>query len=304
MERFEVTILGNGSAMPTTLRNPSAQIVNLREKIFLVDCGEGTQTRFRQCRFNFQKLRHIFISHLHGDHCFGLPGLLSTLGLAGRGEELTVHSPAGLAEALGPLLHAFCDRLPYALRFEEFSGNQSELIYEDRSLTVHTIPLRHRIPCCGFLFAEKPLLPHLRRDMLDYYQIPIAWRGRIKQGEDYTAPDGTLIPHSRLTTPARPARKYAYCSDTAYSETYLPLIEDCDLLYHEATFAQSEAGQARLRYHSTAAEAAEAARRAGARKLLLGHFSARYPDCTPLLQEARSVFPPALLSEEGKTYAL
>ena len=145
---------------------------------------------------------------------------------------------------------------------------------------------------------------HLRRDMLDYYQIPIAWRGRIKQGEDYTAPDGTLIPHSRLTTPARPARKYAYCSDTAYSETYLPLIEGCDLLYHEATFAQSEAGQARLRYHSTAAEAAEAARRAGARRLLLGHFSARYPDCAPLLQEARSVFPPALLSEEGKTYAL
>ncbi|MGI6218485.1 MAG: ribonuclease Z [Bacteroidaceae bacterium] len=304
MERFEVTILGCGSAAPTTLRHPSAQVVNVREKIFLVDCGEGTQTQYRRCRFNFMKLRHIFISHLHGDHCFGLPGLISTLALSGRTEPLTLHSPAGLRQGLSSLLETFCAQLTYPLRFEEFPTDAPALIYDDRSLTVHTIPLNHRIPCCGFLFAEKPLLRHLRRDMLDFYQIPIAWRQRIKQGEDFPAPDGTLIPNARLTTDPTPARRYAYCSDTAFSETYLEQIRHCDLLYHEATFAESEADQARQRYHSTAAQAAEAARRSEARRLLLGHFSARYPDCSQLLQEAQAVFPPSLLAQEGKTYAL
>ncbi len=304
MERFEVTILGCGSAAPTTLRHPSAQIVNVREKFFLVDCGEGMQIQYRRCRFNFMKLKHIFISHLHGDHCFGLPGLISTLALSGRTEELVVHSPTGLEEALAPLLEAFCARLPYPLRFEAFPADAPTLVYDDRSLTVHTIPLHHRIPCCGFLFAEKETLRHLRRDMLDYYQIPIAWRNRIKQGEDFILPDGTAIPNERLTTPPTPARRYAYCSDTASSGTYLGQIRHCDLLYHEATFAEGEADQARQRYHSTAAQAATAALRSEAKRLLLGHFSARYPDCTPLLEEARAVFPQTLLAEEGKTYRL
>ena len=304
MERFEVTVLGCGSATPTTFRHPSAQVVNVRDKLFMVDCGEGAQVEFRRAKFNFSRLGHVFISHLHGDHCFGLPGLLSTLGLMGRVGELVVHSPAGLQKALQSLLDGFCQGLSYTVRFEEFAADRPELIYEDRSLTVHTIPLKHNMPCCGFLFSEKPLARHLRRDMLDFYQIPIAWRNRIKQGEDFLLPDGTLVPNERLTSDPRPPRRYAYCSDTAYTTRFVEQIQGADLLYHEATFAESESLQAKSRFHSTARQAAQVARAASVGKLMLGHFSARYLDCAPLLQEAKDLFPDTLLAVEGKTMVL
>ncbi len=299
MEKFEVHILGCGSAMPTTRHYPSSQVVNVRDKLFMIDCGEAAQIQFRRAKLKFSRLNHIFISHLHGDHCFGLPGLVSTLSLAGRTAELCIHSPRGLEESLRPLLDTFAQGLAYPLTFKTFETDTSSLIYEDRSFSVSTIPLHHRIPCCGFLFEEKPRLNHLRRDMIDFYKIPIEWLGRIKHGADYITPDDEIIPNSRLSTPSAPPRRYAYCSDTAYTETILPLIRDVDLLYHESTFAQSELLQAVNRYHSTARQAAEIAEKANAKRLLLGHYSARYSDESVLEHEARQVFPATVLSREG-----
>ena len=304
MEKFDVHILGCGSAMPTTLHFPASQVVNVRDKLFMIDCGEGAQIQYRRCKLKFTRLNHIFISHLHGDHCFGLPGLLSSLGLAGRTAEMVIHSPKGLEEAMAPLLEAFCKGLPYPLTFRPFETEESALIYEDRSLAVSTIPLQHRVPCCGFLFAEKPLLNHLRRDMIDFYHIPVAWMNRIKQGEDYVTPEGEVVANSRLTFPARPARRYAYCSDTMYTESFLEQIRGIDLLYHEATFADAEQVQSVNRFHSTARQAAELARKAEVKRLILGHYSARYPDLSVLEEEARSVFPETFLSGEGKIFSL
>lgn len=301
MEKFDVSILGCGSAMPTTRHFPTSQVVNVRDKLFMVDCGEGAQIQFRRAKLKFSRLNHIFISHLHGDHCLGLPGLLSTLGLAGRTAELFIHSPGGLGEALTPLLHTFSQGLPYKITFQPFGTEQSSVIYEDRSFAVSTLPLVHRIPCCGFLFEEKPLLNRLRRDMIDFYHIPVEWLPRIKQGADYVTPQEEVIPNARLTIPAAAPRKYAYCSDTAYTERILPLIHGADVLYHEATFAQTEQAQAVKRFHTTAAQAAEIARKARVRRLLLGHYSARYTDETILEQEAKALFPDTTLGWEGMT---
>lgn len=301
MEKFDVHILGCGSAMPTTRHFPTSQVVNMRDKLFMIDCGEGAQIQFRRARLKFTRLNHIFISHLHGDHCFGLPGLLSTLGLAGRTAELFIHSPGGLCEALTPLLDQFSQGLPYKVTFHAFETEQASVIYEDRSFTVTTLPLKHRTPCCGFLFEEKPLLSHLRRDMIDFYKIPVEWLARIKQGAEYVTPEGELVSNTRLTLPADAPRKYAYCSDTAYTESILPFIDGVDLLYHEATFAQTEQVQAAKRFHTTAAQAAEIACKANVKRLLLGHYSARYTDETILEQEAKAIFPDTTLGWEGMT---
>ncbi|MDR2954242.1 MAG: ribonuclease Z [Prevotella sp.] len=299
MEKFELDILGCGSATPTTRHNPSSQVLNIRDKLFMIDCGEGTQLQFRRSKLGFGRLNRIFISHLHGDHCFGLIGLISTLALLGRTGELTIHTPPGLEQTLSPEMDYFCKDNPFKVIIEPFSPTKSEVIYEDRSVTVTTIPLNHRIPCAGFLFRERQKNAHLLPNMIRFYNIPIKELKKIKEGADFVTDDGRVIPNAHLTRPSEPARAYAYCSDTAYYEKIIPIIEGVDLLYHEATFADSDRGRAKETGHSTAAQAAEIAKRAGVKKLMLGHFSARYPDNRVLLDEATKIFSNTILANEG-----
>ena len=304
MEKFELHILGCGSALPTTRHFATSQVVNLRDKLFMIDCGEGAQMQLRKSRLKFSRLNHIFISHLHGDHCFGLMGLISTFGLLGRTAELHIHSPKGLEELLTPMLNFFCHTLAYKVIFHEFDTRQTSVVYEDRSMTVTTIPLQHRIPCCGFLFAEKARPNHIIRDMVDFYKVPVYELNRIKNGSDYVTPEGEVIVNTRLTRPSDPPRKYAYCSDTIFRPEIVEQLSGVDLLFHEATFAESELARAKETYHTTAAQAARIALGAGVRQLVIGHFSARYEDENILLKEASAVFPNAILAKENLCISL
>ncbi|MBC8591879.1 ribonuclease Z [Oscillospiraceae bacterium N12] len=299
MEKFELHILGCGSALPTTRHFATSQVVNLREKLFMIDCGEGAQMQLRKSRLKFSRLNHVFISHLHGDHCFGLLGLISTFGLLGRTAELHIHSPKGMEELFAPMLDFFCKNMSYKVTFHEFETQQPVVVYEDRSMTVTTIPLRHRIPCCGFLFEEKQCPNHIIREMIDFYQVPVYELNRIKNGEDFVTPEGDVIPNSRLTRPSDPPRKYAYCSDTIYLKKIAEQIRGVDLLFHEATFAQSEKARAKATFHTTAAQAAQLALDAQVKRLVIGHFSARYEEEQVLLKEAASVFPQTVLAKEN-----
>lgn len=299
MEKFEVHILGCGSALPTTRHFATSQVVNIREKLFMIDCGEGAQLQLRRSKLKFTRLSHIFISHLHGDHCFGLMGLISTFGLLGRTATLHIHCHADLEQILTPQLEYFCKGMSYQVAFHPFNPTKAEVIYDDRSVTVTTIPLRHRIPTCGFLFAEKQTPNHIIRDMIDFYKIPVFELNRIKNGADYQLPDGTVVANNRLTTPSAPPRSYAYCSDTLCHRPVIEQIKGVDLLFHEATFARCDAQRAKETFHTTATQAAEIAREAEARQLLIGHFSARYDDEGILLQEASAVFPNTLLAKEN-----
>lgn len=299
MDRFEVNILGCGSASPTLQHYPTSQVVSIREKLFMVDCGENSQLQFRKSKLSFSKLSRIFISHLHGDHCFGLMGLISTLGLLGRTSNLYIHAHADLEGLLRPQLDYFCRENSFEIIFEPFSPVLSEVIYEDRSVRVTTIPLKHRVPCAGFRFDEQPKEPNLKRDMLEFYNIPLRMRGEIKKGADYITEDGQVIPNSHLVRSAEPPRSYAYCSDTAYNEKIIPIIENVNLLYHEATFAEKEAMRAVKTMHSTARQAAEIAKQGNVKELMLGHYSSRYPDNRILLNEAKEVFPNTILANEG-----
>ena len=298
MEKFELYILGCGSALPTTRHFPTSQVLNVRDKLYMIDCGEGAQLQFRKSRLKFSRLNHIFISHLHGDHCFGLWGLISTLNLLGRTAELHIYSPRGLEALLLPTLAFFNRQMTYRVLFHEFDTDRPALIYEDRSLTVTTIPLRHRIPCCGFLFAEKQGLNHIVREMVDFYKVPLFEMNRIKNGADYVTPEGEVVPNRLLTRPADPPHRYAYCSDTICLPEIAGQLHGVDLLFHEATFASDNLGRAKETYHTTAAQAAELARSAEVKKLLIGHFSARYEDESVLLEEAREIFPETLLASE------
>lgn len=304
MEKFELHILGCGSALPTTRHFATSQVVNLRDKLFMIDCGEGAQMQLRKSRLKFSRLNHIFISHLHGDHCFGLMGLISTFGLLGRTAELHIHSPKGLEELLTPMLNFFCHTLAYKVIFHEFDTRQTSVVYEDRSMTVTTIPLQHRIPCCGFLFAEKVRPNHIIRDMVDFYKVPVYELNRIKNGSDYVTPEGEVIANTRLTRPSDPPRKYAYCSDTIFRPEIVEQLSGVDLLFHEATFAESELARAKETYHTTAAQAARIALEAGVRQLVIGHFSARYEDESILLKEASAVFPNTILAKENLCISL
>ena len=299
MEKFEIHILGCGSALPTTRHQATSQVLNIREKLFMIDCGEGTQVQLRRSRLRFSRLNHIFISHLHGDHCFGLIGLISTYAMLERTAQLHIYAHADLQRLLAPQLDYFCKGMTFEVVFHPFNPSERTVIYEDRSVSVETIPLRHRLPTCGFLFREKPTSRHIRRDMIDFYQIPVYMINRIKNGEDYMLDDGTCIPRDRLTLPADPPRSYAYCSDTAYLPRIVEQIQGVDLLFHEATFASSEAVRARQTFHSTAEQAAKIALDAQVKKLVIGHFSARYETETVLLEEASAVFPNTVLAVEN-----
>lgn len=299
MEKFEVHILGCGSALPTTRHFPTSQVVNIREKLFMIDCGEGAQMQLRRSRLKFSRLNHIFISHLHGDHCFGLIGLISTFSLLGRTSTLHIHAHKELETLMRPWLDFFCRGISFQVEFHCFSEKTPETIYDDRSVAVTTIPLNHRVPCVGFLFKEKPTPDHIIREMIDFYQIPTYELLRIKNGGDYVTPDGKVIPHGRLTTPSSEPRSYAYCSDTTCLMNNVRQLEGVDLLFHEATFASDNDARAQETFHSTARQAALLAQEAKVRQLIIGHFSARYENENLLLKEAQSIFPNTILAKEN-----
>ena len=299
MAEFNINILGCGSALPTTRHLATSQIVDLRDKLYMIDCGEGTQVQMRRMRVRFGRLAHIFISHLHGDHCFGLPGLISTLGMLGRTGELVVHGPKEVETYLRPVMDLFCRGMEFEVRFNPVDTRSHSLVMEDRSLSVYSIPLKHRIPTCGYLFAEEPKEAHIIREMTDFYQVPVRCMKDIKQGQDYVTPERECVPNSRLTRPAAPPKRYAFCSDTAYNRSIIPNIEGADLLYHEATIAECDLARAKEPFHSTARQAAEIARDAHVKRLVIGHYSARYEDLSELHREAEAVFPGTILGNEG-----
>ncbi len=304
MANFNINILGCGSALPTTRHLPSSQIIDLRDKLYMIDCGEGTQLQMRRMRIRFTRLTHIFITHLHGDHCFGLPGLISTLGLLGRTGELVIHGPKELEAYLNPLMKQFLYNLPYPVRLNLIDPATHTLVMEDRSVQVYSIPLKHRTPCCGYLFSEKPKEVHIIREMIDFYQVPVRCIKDIKKGADYTTSDGQCIPNARLTHPAAPPKRYAYCSDTMFAPDIVPFIEGVDLLYHEATFSEKDLARSRETCHSTARQAAEIARMAKVKRLIIGHYSARYENADTLRNEAAVIFPETQSAEEGMVISL
>lgn len=301
MEPFRVHILGCGSATPTLKHNCSSQIVELRGKCFMVDCGEGTQTQLRRSRIKFTRLSAVFITHLHGDHCFGLMGLLSTFGMLGRTAPLHVYAPMEFEQLFGQMMDFFCQGLEYSVEFHGVDTAKHGVVYEDRSLTVETIPLSHRVACCGYLFREKPGSRHINREMIDFYHVPLSQLNNIRAGASWVDDEGNTIPNERLTFPADPERSYAYCSDTCYMPQLHKLVSGVSLLYHEATYGSESADRAKLYYHSTAAQAAKVAKDANVGMLMLGHFSSRYDDESVLLAEAKNVFSNTILANEGKT---
>lgn len=299
MGKFEVNILGCGSALPTLRHLPSAQVLNIRENLFMIDCGEGTQLQMRRMRLKFSRLGHIFLTHLHGDHCFGLLGLISTLELLGHSGELVIHAPADAERVFRPQLDFFCRDMATQIRFEPVSTGSPAIIHEDKAFRVTSFPLRHRVPTAGYLFEEKQGERHLIGDMVKFYEIPVRQIPDIKSGADFITKDGTVIPNERLTRPATPAVRYAYCCDTMYRPDLASRIEGVDLLYHDATYGDGLDVRAKETMHSTARQAAMLARDAQVKQLLLGHFSARYDDETALLQQAREIFPNTILAKEG-----
>lgn len=304
MEKFEINILGCGAALPTPRRLSSSQIVNIREKLFMLDCAEGAQMALRRSRLSFSHLQAIFLTHLHGDHVFGLMGLLSTFGLLGRIQDLHIYGPQDLQRVFQPQIDYFCADSPYQIILHEVDSKTPQIIYEDRSVVISTLPLKHRIPCCGYLFREKPTPRHIRRDVIDFYQIPISQINNIKAGLDWTTEDGTFIPNDRLTTPPDPVRSYAYCTDTAYRPQLAEMLKGVTCIYHEGTFTQEHEVLAKKTFHSTAAQAAQIALDAQACRLIIGHFSSRYKSEDVLLHEAQLIFPNTILAEDGMKVVL
>jgi len=298
VEPFKVHILGCGSALPTLRHNASSQVVEVREKVLMLDCAEGTQMQLRKCRVRFTKLSHVFITHLHGDHCFGLIGMISTFGLLGRTATLHVHAPKALGPELERQIKFFTHDLGFNVAFYPVDTKVRQIVFEDRSITVESIPLEHRMPCCGYLITEKPTLPHIRPEMMESYEIPTSQVNNIKNGADWTMEDGTVIPNSRLVRPADTARSYAYISDTRYMPELASELKGVSTLYHESTYASDNIQHAEKYCHSTAGQAATVARDAGVGKLLLGHYSSRYEDEQILLNEAKAVFENTYLTNE------
>lgn len=301
---MELTILGCNSALPSINRFQTSQIVRFREKKFMIDCGEGAQIRMREQNIKPTRLNHIFISHLHGDHVFGLIGLISSLGMLGRTMDLEIHAHPDLEALLQPQIDYYCSEITFKVIFHPINPRKHALIYEDRSLKVYSLPLKHRVPTCGFLFEEKEKPRHMIKAMIDRYQIPLNKIPDIKQGADFIAQDGSVIPNDQLTQPAEKPKKYAYCSDTAFSKRLIPWIKEVDVLYHEATFLHADIVRAKATGHSSALQAAEIARDANVRKLIIGHYSARYQKIEELLAEAQTIFPNTLLAYDGLTLTI
>lgn len=298
MEPFKVHILGCGSALPTLRHYASSQVVEVRDKVLMLDCAEGTQMQLRKSKVRFTKLSHVFITHLHGDHCFGLIGMISTFGLLGRTARLHIHAPEALGPELDRQIRFFTHDLGFEVVFSPVDTTQRKIAYEDKSISVESIPLEHRVPCCGYLIKEKPTLPHIRREMFDCYEIPLSQVGNIKNGADWITPDGTLVPNSRLISAADKPRSYAYISDTRYMPHLHEQLEGVDTLYHESTYGDDHLPQSEKYFHSTARQAAMVASEAKVGKLLLGHYSSRYEDEHLLLKEAKEIFENTFLTNE------
>ncbi|MBR5470435.1 MAG: ribonuclease Z [Paludibacteraceae bacterium] len=299
MDPIRLKILGSGSALPNKNRFHSSQLLEVAGRQYLIDCGEGTQIRLWQCVGRTSRLHQVFISHLHGDHCLGLLGLISSFAMLGRSNNLEIYSPPGLEELLRPQIDFFCKDRNFEVVFYPFSPYRPEVIYEDKTLTVSTLPLKHRVPTCGFIFKEKEKELHLNRAMLDAFSVPISAMKSIKLGADFVDERGVVVPNAKLTLPADKSRMYVYCSDTIYSEKIIPLIENADCLYHEATFMDKDAQRAKDTFHTTASQAATIALKANVGKLILGHFSSRYKTIDGLLDEAKTIFENTSLATDG-----
>ena len=298
MSTFKIHTLGCGSAKPTLRHQPSSTVVDHRDTLYMIDCGEGAQLAFQRHRLRFSRLRHIFLTHLHGDHVLGLPGLVSTLGLGGTGGKLTVHTFNDGKKILQKIFNFFAGDLPYEVEFNVIEPTEA-IILDTPSLTVRTVPLQHRVPTVGFIFEEKEKPRHIKRDMIDFHQVPTSQIRLIKGGADFTRPDGRVIANEILTSPPTPSLSYAHIRDTAYFPELAEKIGPVDLLFHETTYTEAHRAEAAPRGHSTARQAATVARDAGAKALLTGHYSSRYNDDTVFLREAQEVFPNVILNREG-----
>ncbi len=294
-----LTILGYNSAIPTVKSAPTAQFLEMEERCFLIDCGEGTQVQLRKAKAKFSKINHIFISHLHGDHVFGLPGLISSFRLLGRETPLHVYGPKGIKEMMETIFRITETHQGFEVVFHELSSKKSEKVFEDNRVEVFTIPLDHRIYCNGYLFKEKPKERHLNmQEISKYPEIEICDYHNLKRGKNIQLSDGYILKNENLTKPAEPSVSYAFCSDTRYLESIIPIIKNVDVLYHEATFLHDLKKMADYTGHSTALEAAKIARKANVKKLILGHFSNRYNDLSVFLNEACEIFPETYLPEQ------
>jgi ribonuclease Z len=303
-QTFELLILGSSAATPTSSRNPTAQLLNIAERFFLIDCGEGTQMQMRKYKARFQSVNHVFISHLHGDHFYGLPGFLASMHLLGRKNELTIYGPKELEEIIHTL-HKFSETyLNYPLKFVHTQTMEKQLIFEDEKVEVYSFPLKHRVATTGYLFKEKPLSRNIDKYKLEKLNVSFAEIHKLKQGLDAIDENGNLIKNAELTMDPAQQRSYAFCSDTKFFEELARDIKDVDLLYHESTFLEDKKDRAKETFHSTARQAAEMATLANAQKLLLGHFSARYGNLDDFLIEAKPIFSNTELAIEGQTFSL
>jgi len=302
MTKFEVLILGNASASPTLKRNHTSQLININEQYFLVDCGEGTQLRLREHKIKLQRINHIFISHLHGDHYLGLIGLLQTMHLLGRVSELSIYCSQNIKEIIDVHLKYSKGHLTYPINYVTVKKDESQIAFESDKVVVSTIPLKHKIPCTGFLFQEKEKPLRINPDAIKRYNVPKYLINKIKLGEDLVLEEGGIIKNELLTRESLPSFSYAFCSDTAYYEEIIPLITGVNLLYHEATFLEEHAERARKTLHSTAKQAALIAKKSEAKQLIIGHFSNRYADLNLLLDEAKSIFEKTEIAAQGKIF--
>lgn len=299
---MQLTILGCYAATPRTITNPTAQLLEINNRMFLIDCGEGTQVQLRKNKIKFSKINQVFISHLHGDHFFGLIGLISTFSLLGRTTDLHVYGPKGIKEIILLQLKLSNSWTNYGLFFHELDSEESVTIFEDKKVLVTTIPLQHRVYTNGFLFQEKAGARKLNMDAVLNYEIESCYYQKIKNGKDITLEDGRIIPNSELTFDPIPPKSYAFCSDTVYHEPVIPIIENVDVLYHESTFLESEESLAQKTLHSTAKEAARIALKANVKQLILGHYSTRYESINLFKEEAETIFPEVLLAEDGISF--
>lgn len=302
---FNLTFLGSNSAVPAHGRYTSAQVLQVKNRLYLIDCGEGAQWRLPYHGVSKrEKIEQIFISHLHGDHIYGLPGFLTSLSLSNRTKPLTIFSPEGLEDMLRSIFKHSYVNLSYEIDFVTVPTDKSVKIHSDSQITVHTIPLKHRIPTTGYLFREVQKPDNILPEKLEEYNIPFEAIPAIKKGEGYTLPNGKVIPHKELTKPAPAPRSFAYCSDTSYTEDIIPIIKNVSLLYHETTYLHDAIENAKKYGHSTALEAARIAKAANVNALICGHYSSRYSDIKPHKKEAKTVFENTFLGLDGRVFSV
>ncbi|WLD22515.1 ribonuclease Z [Flavobacterium dauae] len=299
---MKLNILGCYSATPRTITNPTSQVLEINNQMYLIDCGEGTQVQLRKHKIKFSRINQIFISHLHGDHFFGLIGLISTFSLLNRPNDLHIYGPKGIKEIILLQIKLSKSYTKYNLFFHELESTKSELIFEDDKVEVHTIPLKHRIYANGFLFKEKPGLRRININAAQEQNINVCYFNKLKQGSDLQREDGTIIKNETVTFDPLPTQSYAFCSDTVYNEEIIPLIKNVDVLYHESTFLERDIEKCIPTGHSTAIQAATMAKKANVKNLILGHYSTRYPEIELFQKEAETVFKPVLLADDGKVF--